>query len=186
MGEACSAQLPPPSALLNLPPQFMFPISRRVGREGRWWNRSHPAECLCALWVWQMVKKDSTEEQFCGFLPISAGSFSLFLTQEGCVSILSHPLKVFPQPLDIWLYISSPPTAPSAVPIVWHSGQPTSRLCLISGPQLPTKTFLALTDSEIYSTAHPPGCHMGVPSHSTAGLILHLQACTSKFSVSFP
>ena len=77
MGEACSAQLPPPSALLNLPPQFIFPISRRVSREGRWWNRSHPAECLCALWVWQMVKKDSIEEQFCGFLPVSAGSFSI-------------------------------------------------------------------------------------------------------------
>ena len=117
----CSLQLAPP-------PQLMFPSSRKVGRG---WNRSHPAECLCILWVRQMVKKDSTEEQFCGFLHVSAGSFSLFLTQEGCISILSHPLKVFPQPLDIWLYISSPPITPSTVPIEWHSGQASSRLCLL-------------------------------------------------------
>ena len=110
-----------------------------------------------------MVKKDSIEDQFCGFLHVSAGSFSLFLTQEGCVSILSHPLKVFPQPLDIWLYISSLPVAPSTVPIVWHSGQPSSRLCLTGGPQLPTKTFLALTDSEIYSIAPPSWLLHGSP-----------------------
>lgn len=83
------------------------------------------AECLCTLWVRQMVIRP-LRSSFVGFY-----TFLLvlpLLTQEGKRPYSESSFKSLSSAPGHLVVHLIPPITPSTVPIEWHSGQASSRL----------------------------------------------------------